>query len=50
MRQEFIKCKDEKEAIVKAPWACKYIEVCGGCYCFESEVDYNHFVEKNPKK
>ena len=44
MKQEFIQCKSEEEAKSKAPWAIKYIETCGGYYCFECEQDYDHFI------
>jgi hypothetical protein len=49
MKQEFIACKSEQERDAKAPWAVKTIEVCGGYYCFESEIDYDHFVESQKK-
>lgn len=46
MRTEFIECKCRKTAWRRAPWACKITKVVGGFLAFESESDFDMWINQ----
>jgi len=44
MRQEFIQTKSRKIAMLRTPWACRWVKVENGYRAFESISDYRIFM------
>lgn len=46
MKKKFIQANTFSDASDLAPWACEIVEVEGGFMAFESQADYETFVDQ----